>query len=242
MIIPLNEFEQLFDSAILQRGYKYFKNGMVDGLEEINNGEYEAIVEGSESYTVRLKLENSTVTEHDCSCPYNLGPVCKHIAAVIYYLKQKDFKIDPPDKITKSNIEGKTKKKSTVSEQVDDLLNTLSHDNIKAFVREKCDTDRAFRQLFIGRFANLIMDDSKEFYARQVREILRRIAGRDGFIEYKDAGTAGAAVTEILCFVDKHLESGNYKSAMHLVCAVLEEMDQARDFADDSSGDIGGCI
>ena len=61
MQISLNQFEQYIDETILKRGLTYFKKGNVSQCEEISPNEYEAIVEGTEDYTVRLKIKNDTV-------------------------------------------------------------------------------------------------------------------------------------------------------------------------------------
>lgn len=67
MQIPLQQFEQYIDDTILQRGRSYFKNGAVSQIEEITPGLYEAIVEGTEDYTVKLHLKNGTITEYRCN-------------------------------------------------------------------------------------------------------------------------------------------------------------------------------
>lgn len=115
MQIPLNQFEQYIDDTILKRGLSYFKNGYVTEPEEIAPGVYEAIVAGSEDYTVELKIKNGTVTDHDCNCPYDLGPVCKHIVAVLFYLQQDVLELKteviPPYKTKKNTSFKKVKKK-----------------------------------------------------------------------------------------------------------------------------------
>ena len=93
MKIPLKEFEQHIDETIFKRGYQYYKKGLVQEPIEISNGEYEAIVEGTEDYTVELTIKNGVVTEHVCSCPYDLGPVCKHEVAVMFYLQKEELDI-----------------------------------------------------------------------------------------------------------------------------------------------------
>ena len=52
MKIPLDQFEQLIDEKILQRGLDYFQKGRVHDLEEVSPHNYEATVEGSEDYMV----------------------------------------------------------------------------------------------------------------------------------------------------------------------------------------------
>ena len=54
MNIPINEFEQHIDEDILKRGLQYFKKGHVTYVDELSAGEYEATVEGTETYTVHL--------------------------------------------------------------------------------------------------------------------------------------------------------------------------------------------
>ncbi|TAL59651.1 MAG: hypothetical protein EPN85_08935, partial [Bacteroidetes bacterium] len=62
MQIPLNQFEQCIDETILKRGFSYFKNGYVNEPEEITPGVYEAIVQGSEDYSVQLEIKNGNIT------------------------------------------------------------------------------------------------------------------------------------------------------------------------------------
>jgi len=101
MQIPLNQFEQYIDETILKRGLSYLKNGHVHEPQEISPGEYEAIVEGTEDYTVQLTLKNGIVTEHVCDCPYDMGQVCKHVAAVFFYLQQDEMELNKKTKRTK---------------------------------------------------------------------------------------------------------------------------------------------
>ena len=66
MPIPLNQFENYIDETILERGFSYFQKGHVHEPEEIKTGEYQAIVEGTENYTVRLTIEQGNITKHFC--------------------------------------------------------------------------------------------------------------------------------------------------------------------------------
>lgn len=103
MQIPLNEFEQLIDETILKRGLAYFKGGAITDFSKISNGEYEAIVSGTEDYTVQLEVENNTIIEHNCDCPYDMGTVCKHVVAVIFHLQQDELELNCKSKVSASN-------------------------------------------------------------------------------------------------------------------------------------------
>ena len=97
MQIPFEQFEQYIDEAILKRGLSYFQQGCVHEPEEIAAGIFEATVTGSEHYTVQLVISNNIITGYTCDCPYDAGPVCKHIAAVIFHLQQETLNLSQKD-------------------------------------------------------------------------------------------------------------------------------------------------
>ena len=241
MKIPLNSFEQNIDETILKRGFQYFKKRLVHEPEELMKGEYEAIVDGTEPYTVNLTIKNDVVTEYVCTCPYDMGPVCKHVVAVLFCLQQDelDLNVKPSRKKTGST---KAPGKKTVAQQVDELLGKLSHDNLKEYIKELCIKDSNFRQKFLAQYAGLIMPDSQSLYNGQIRYILKTALGRQGYIGYSEARYVGRAVHDLVARAEKLVEAENCKTAMFIACAVLEEMTKALEFADDSNGDIGSCI
>jgi hypothetical protein len=133
-------------------------------------------------------------------------------------------------------------KRKTVSEQVDQMLGSLSHDDIKSFIKEQCITDPTFRRSFLSSFLYKTTTESPEKYREQVKNILRSAKGRDRFINWSRTGMVGKAVNAMLDIAMRHVDSGNYMSAWHICFPVAEEMVKALDFADDSDGDIGGNI
>jgi len=240
MKIPLKEFEQHIDETIFKRGYQYYKKGLVQEPVEISNGEYEAIVEGTEDYTVELTIKNGIVTEHVCSCPYDMGPVCKHEVAVMFYLQKDELDISvSKKKITKATSKAAPKK--SVAEQINDILKVVSHEKLQDYIKEYCEKNASFRQLFLADFAYLVMKENKSMYAKKVKAILHSVSHR-GYIGYSEARFVGNATFDLIKSAEKHVESGNYRSAMYIACAVLEEMTKALEYSDDSNGDIGGCI
>lgn len=182
MQIPINEFDQYIDDPILKRGLSYFINGYVSEPEEITPGVYEAIVQGTKDYTVQLKIKNGTILEHACDCPYDIGPVCKHIAAVIFNLQQDELDIKQKPSSKKSTKEKKIERRKTGFEQVNELLDKISHEDLKQFIREKTENNLPFRNIFLSSFAHQNTSETKELYLKQVKSILRSAAGRDGLI------------------------------------------------------------
>lgn len=242
MKIPLGSFEQYIDETILKRGLQYFKKGYVGEPELISPGEFELLVEGTETYVVNLKIDNNEVTEFVCTCPYDFGPVCKHVVAALFYLQKDELGLEvKAKKSTKSAVKPKAKRKG-IAEQVDELLDKMSHEELIDFVREKCASDRNFSQLFVGKHAYRIVPESMELYAKQVKAILQNAQGRKGYIDYYEARNVGNEIYQMVQNAEQLLSSGNTESAMYMAMGILEEMTKALDYSDDSNADIGSSI
>jgi hypothetical protein len=249
MKIPLNEFEQHIDEDILKRGLQYFKKGTVSRVDELSGGEYEATVEGSETYTVHMEIKNGVIQGSYCTCPYDWGPVCKHEVAVMFYLQQEELGIKAkPKKEEKVKASPKVTpslnkpRKKTIQEQLNEILDKLSPEELKEYICECCDKDKSFRDMFLARYLHLIQPVSQEMYAKQIRAIVNSAAGRYGFLDYSAARKVGKAVYELAQLTERKINDKNYREAMYMGCAMLEEMTKAVENGDDSSGDLGGGI
>jgi len=234
MKIPLNEFEQLIDDRILKRGLSYFKGGAITNFAEVSNGEYEAIVSGTEEYMVHLEISNNTIVEHNCDCPYDMGPVCKHIVAVIFYLQQDKLNLNQPNFTIP-----KKKKTKSVSQQVKELLKAISHKELIEFVQENSKKDKKFRNYFLASFGHLSQNQSKEFYQKQIHSILQSAAGRDGWIGWSDMKYVVITTEPFLENAEKYLANNNFENVFFISTALLEEMTEAFQYGDDSNGDLG---
>jgi hypothetical protein len=234
MKIPLNEFEQLIDETILKRGLSYFKGGAITDFSEISTGEYEAIVSGTEEYTVQLEISNNIIVEHNCDCPYDMGPVCKHIVATIFHLQQDELELNQPS-ISKS----RKKKSKSVSQQVKELLKAISHKELIEFVQENSKKDKKFRNYFLASFGHLSQNQSKEFYQKQIHSILHSAAGRDGWIGWSDMKYVVNTTEPFLENAKKYLTNNNFENVFFISTALLEEMTEAFQYGDDSNGDLG---
>lgn len=237
MKIPLSEFEQIIDETILKRGLSYFKNGYVTDFAELSIGEYEANVSGTEEYNVRFKIKNDTIIEHNCDCPYDMGPVCKHIVASIFYLKQDELNLN------QQNISlPKKKKRKSVEQQLKDVLNKVSLSELKEFIQEHSKIDKQFRNLFLSNFAHLNESQSKEFYQKQIRSIVNSATDRHGFIGWHEIKYLEQGIDPIIVISEKQLENKNHINAFYICTALMEEMTEAIQFSDDSNGVLGGII
>lgn len=89
MTLTLDNFEKKVPAEIRTRGFNYYRDGHITFLDEVEPGEWEAIVTGSQEYTVDVSLDGKSVDFWDCDCPYDQSDVCKHVVAVLFELRRK---------------------------------------------------------------------------------------------------------------------------------------------------------
>lgn len=246
MEIPLRHFEEYIDEPILKRGLSYFKKGFVHEPAEIRPGDYEAVVEGSEEYTVKLSIRNGVITEHSCDCPYDMGAVCKHVAAVIFYLEQEKLGLTQSTKNGSSKkakaSSSKPSKRKTIAQQVDDLLGKVTHDELILFVREHAAKNAQFRDLLLASFAQYNPDESKALYAKQVKALIKVARGKYGLIDSSGAKYISKEISPMLSLAERYLSQGNHKSAFFICIAIMDELISALLCADDREGVLGNAI
>jgi uncharacterized Zn finger protein len=80
-----HNFEDDIHALVLELGREYFAKGAVHDLEQTEGG-WRARVEGTLSYNVTLD-GTEAVNTWICNCPYDHGPVCKHVAATLYAVR-----------------------------------------------------------------------------------------------------------------------------------------------------------
>ena len=86
MSIKVETFEEDIHLLIAERGKEYFDTNQVLMLKQTADG-WSAVIEGSETYQVVLEGHDVIHAWH-CTCPFEHGPVCKHVAAVFYAVRE----------------------------------------------------------------------------------------------------------------------------------------------------------
>ncbi|NUN99136.1 MAG: SWIM zinc finger family protein [Saprospiraceae bacterium] len=88
MSFPLDNFEKHLPKDICRKGLDYFQEDSVDNLTQ-DGDVWEADVYGTDEYIVEVTVTNGMVEDWDCDCPYDYGPVCKHVAAVLFAIRDE---------------------------------------------------------------------------------------------------------------------------------------------------------
>ena len=199
MGITLSNFKEHVEPTILLRGLRYYDDDRVDKLEELTPGYWRAIGEGSRSYHVGITITADGGLGWACSCPYDQGPLCKHVAAALYALEAAGSGV--PAKKTKPR-----KKRKTRADKGREALGSLSGEELHDLLLELALDDRELAGLILARYGP--ETDSVKGAARLVRDALRLGQDRHGFIDYYGASRVAKSVSELLGRAEVHFEGG----------------------------------
>lgn len=241
MNLQLDRFEKQIDKTILKRGYDYFLKGCVTDVDDLGNGEYEATVEGTETYTVWLHLAGNKITKWECDCPYDLGAICKHVVAVLYYLQQNSEEESTDFISPKGKTQSKPGKESE-TQQINRLLKRLTHEELKAFVQKACTQNKKLREQFITKYISTLYPISKEIIIQRIDKLSEAYTDKYDFIHYDEAAELSEKLYDMAEEAITDVQKGNTRSALYTAEAIIEKTIELLEYADDSYGEISGSI
>ena len=161
-----NSIENLLNTApskIYQRGLDYYKSNNIVHIERKNN-EVSAEVEGSngEIYEVSIEIDkNENVKFYDCDCPYDSGPICKHIVAVLLKLSENDVQYDLP---------------------LEEMLESLTKESLVKIIADLANKDSKIKTKLYNKFASSLNKNTD--VETETDKIIYDYSDRDGFVNY----------------------------------------------------------
>ena len=133
----ISSFLENAEPQILRRGRKYYDSDMVKNLQK-SGRVFTAKVSGSEyrPYHVEITFdEDGDVDEWECNCPYDWGPVCKHIVATLLAIEDGGYEEQTPS----------AKQLDDSEDNLADLVNQANVELLKNFVIGQCRKDQRLR-------------------------------------------------------------------------------------------------
>ena len=240
MKISLKDFESEIDDRIVDRGEEYFSDGAVRGLKKIKDDQWAASVDGTETYQVRVNVKGDAVKDYSCSCPYDLGPVCKHVVAVLYAMReqQEEGQHQPAKKKSSSSKNSKKEPKETLEQVITRMLRK----DLNALLLEYAGRDMGFTDYVFAQQSLRSPSSNKEEYQQLIQNTVDAARGRHGFIDWDGSSQAVEGAEMLLDKADKLISSEEYRKALPVYQAVVHEMVPVLQDADDSMGNIGDVI
>ena len=187
-------FEDYFDSQILSRGKNYYRENRILDIWSQDNL-ITAYIAGSEIYRIELKVNDKEILNSYCSCPYSEDGefMCKHIAAVLYYLKENEIlELEP--------IDNKQLKQNTEKSKLSKI-----YDEIQYEFRKISDKD-GFINYYNGRYFVDLISNTSDYI--------------DDFIDNEDYNDAFELIKYTYNFIkDTYMDgsNGEYQESLYLI-------------------------
>ncbi len=244
MSFPLHQFESYLPKDICRKGHEYFEEDAVDNLTQ-DGDMWEADVYGSDEYVVQITMDGNSVEGWECDCPYDYGPVCKHVAAVLYAIRQDMPLIVPVKKKegTKAtqldvNVPTKSAKAKSTGDPLYEIISKMPESEMRLALQFLAGRQNDVRAYLLAKYSGYLDVTSQMHYRDLVAAIVRTYKGRDGFIEYHDANRMGGQLIKLV----EETDLTSPFPCLYTCEAVIVQLTKAIQHADDSSGIMGDAL
>lgn len=196
------------DPVILSRGQDYYRQGYVESVD-YDNGLVTVEVSGSEvdPYLVEINFdEYGEVEAWECDCPYEWGPVCKHVVAALLAVQA-----EPPEE----RCQGEGAEEISIR----DLVEQAEKEQLATLILEHCHEDMRFRSQVLSA-----LEDSGEREFASIKELVEesiRSNSRYGYIDEKGCDNICTDLGDALDAARRRIERGQYNRALDIAQFVL---------------------
>ena len=160
-------WKKLFKDHILERGYDYYRREKVEILEYTED-KAEAVVSGSDDYSVSIVFDDGEIAEMYCDCPYACdGSKCKHMAALLYALDDL------------------SEKTQTDSVDADTLINEASPELIREFLIKSLTYNEELKYKFIRFLESKRKKISVSDYKFHLDTLVIQYSEGEDYIDYR---------------------------------------------------------
>jgi uncharacterized Zn finger protein len=181
--------------AVFERGRDYRDEGRIQRIERFGDV-VTATVRGTSLYDVTVDLGEHTIDAR-CTCPYEDAGECKHVVAVLL-----DVVADPPQ---------------DESERVERLIEDVSLDDLRAFVRDTLAENPDLREQFLARFGD--GGKSVEEYRDEIEELF------DQHTEDYPVVTEAIDFSHFFEVAEQYRERERYRAAATVYRGLFEGVD-----------------
>lgn len=192
----------LCTDAVFERGRTYHDEGRIQRIERFDDV-VTATVQGSDLYDVAVELDGDDIDAR-CTCPYVGSGECKHIVAILL-----DAVHDPPE---------------DESERVDAVIEDVSLNDLRAFVRDALAENPNLREQFLARFGE--ESGSVEEYREEVEALFEQHTRDYPFV------TNAIDFSHFFDLAEQYRNREKYLTAATVYRALFETIDENMDRID----------
>lgn len=231
-LITRTVLEDLAGTTAFRRGEEYFSVGAVSRLRA-TDGKIIAKVEGTETYQVELRDDDSDLA-YDCTCPRAAdGYFCKHCVAVgLAWLAENSA-------APKSGAASGKKKRLDPWRDIKEYLITQPPETLIDLLLDVAQRDdRLYQSLLLkvertGGGGNV---------AKAFRRAIDGATRIHGFVDWQEVSTFAGNIDQVADSLAELLKPDTASTLLELAEYAIERVENSLEQIDDSNGEIGGIV
>jgi tetratricopeptide (TPR) repeat protein len=169
--MKLNNFHKQISHKIYQRGEEYYEYDTIDNVEHSYPDTWTAEVEGSDLYSIEIKLNGDEIVSWDCNCPYDYGDMCKHVVAVLLYIRDNRDEYPVTIEVPLSDSQ----------EQLTEILKQSNNKELISFLSKYADKHPDFYEALISNLHPKTKTTPRVNYVREIQKCFKCSNDKDGF-------------------------------------------------------------
>lgn len=220
MNFPLQNIEVYLDEESLLRGESLLESGSVEDMREVEKNLWVAKVHDGRRYEVEVKLSPSRVMAATCDCDryHDIG-ICEHLAATMFLLRRRQQ--EKKQRRQAQQKSGKTTKKLTTGA----VLDSVSHEELIAFVRQYAKTNRNFALALKTRFAPQVsVEESKDKYLQLLDSAISMARKVDHGISFRGSQKIYKVLVEIEHQIEEAVANRYFRESFHMIQSIIEKI------------------
>ena len=172
-------------------------------------------------FEVEIQLSGKKAKAFTCDCGnFASDQKCEHIVAGLLQLR-KFQNLKELKKRTEQRPKSTAPKKLNISS----VLNNVSHDELKEFIRAYSRKDKRFSLAIKAKFANAVqLENSKDKYIQLLNATISAVRKNDGTINYSGTLQIRKVVVDVLDHVDDALALEHYGEVGDMIQAIFEKI------------------
>jgi len=212
---------------ILQRAQEILAEGGAVGDVHQTPHSLTATVYGSYPYDVAIDLDAGEPCEWRCSCPYEYGEVCKHVAALWLGAQQGAFA---------KQLNATTSEQSTLKL----ALKATRKRDLVAGLLQLTHRDAELRTALLAQFGEDDEPDAENLVEKLNKALTRFEHKESDPFGYMHAHALATVFTPYFREIEDYVRTEQHQACWVLAKAVAEETLARFNYIDDSSGALGG--
>ncbi|CAL8473638.1 SWIM zinc finger domain-containing protein [Caballeronia sp. S22] len=230
-VLTLDDVQSLADLKTFARGRAYLHDGAVSRLDE-RDAVLRATVNGSNRYSVELKVGPDEELAYECNCPVGQsGAFCKHLVAVaLSWLENSGAQVFHADEREPTKTR---KRRKTTEELIAEYVATLDDDAMRELLLDAVGRDMALRDklLFAARAASANDLPSMKAAVREATRIGRPL-------DWREAGGYGDGLMSLADALRQRLSGPTASHVVELSELAIAGAEKSLEQIDDSNGDV----